>query len=63
MPVYIAMAQNSTKLHDPVKIAQLARQNINLAETKVWQDATHYLPMRYPKDISAAILSNTNRVE
>lgn len=63
MPVYIAMAQNSTKLHDPVKIAQLARQNIKLAESKVWQDATHYLPMKSPKDISAAILSNTDRVE
>lgn len=63
MPVYFAMAQNSTKLHDSAKIAQLAQQSIKSAETKLWQDATHSLPMEYPKDISAAILSNANRVE
>lgn len=63
MPVYVAMAQNSTKLHDSVKIAQLAQQNIKSSEVKIWQDATHSLPMEYPKDISAAILSNATRAE
>lgn len=63
MPVYLAMADNSTKLHDSVAIEKLARQNISSVDTKILANATHSLPMEYPEEISTAILSNASRVE
>jgi pimeloyl-ACP methyl ester carboxylesterase len=56
MPVYLAMAGNSIKLHDPMEIEKIAQQNIAKVKTTVWPDTTHSLPMERPKEISQAIV-------
>jgi NAD(P)-dependent dehydrogenase (short-subunit alcohol dehydrogenase family)/pimeloyl-ACP methyl ester carboxylesterase len=62
MPVYVAMAAGSSP-HDPVAAVRVARQNIPDVEVRLWPQATRSLPMEYPHEIDAELLSFMARHE
>lgn len=56
MPVYVAMAANSS-LHNSMKAVEVAQANIEHVQAKNWPNATHSLPMQFPREIDAEILA------
>jgi pimeloyl-ACP methyl ester carboxylesterase len=56
MPVYVAMAANSS-LHNSARAVEVAQANIEHVQAKNWTNATHSLPMEFPKEIDAEILT------
>lgn len=56
MPVYVAMADKSV-MHDSDKAVAVARSNIRQVQVKNWSGATHSLPMEFPREINAEVLS------
>lgn len=56
MPVYVAMAANSS-LHDSAKAVAVAQSNIKNLQAKNWSNTTHSLPMESPKEIDAELLA------
>ena len=56
MPVYAAMAGKSV-MHDSDRAVAVAQSNIRHAQVKNWSGATHSLPMEFPREINAEVLS------
>jgi pimeloyl-ACP methyl ester carboxylesterase len=59
MPVYAAMAGKSI-MHDSEKAVAVARSSIRHIQIKNWSGATHSLPMEFPREINAEVLSFTD---
>jgi pimeloyl-ACP methyl ester carboxylesterase len=62
MPVYVAMAAKSP-LHDAYAAEKTARDHVKDLTIKVWQEATHSLPMEAAEEIDQEILKFTTDVE
>jgi pimeloyl-ACP methyl ester carboxylesterase len=59
MPVYVAMADKSA-MHDSDQAVAVARSHIRHVQIKNWSGATHSLPMEFPREINAEVLSFTD---
>lgn len=55
MPVYAALAENSI-LHDSEAAVNVAKTNVKIIEVKNWLNASHSLPMEFPKQINQELL-------
>lgn len=64
MPVYAALAANSI-LHNSEAAVNVAKANVKNINVKNWPDASHSLPMEFPKQINREMLDfmSTNEVE
>ncbi|PRD44116.1 alpha/beta fold hydrolase [Sphingobacterium haloxyli] len=56
MPVYVAMGAKSV-MHDAEKAVAFAREHIKCLQAKEWEGGTHSLPMDFPNEINAEILT------
>lgn len=54
-PVYVAFADNSG-MHNSSKAIEVAEKNIKNISAKIWKNATHSLPMEYPKELDNEII-------
>jgi pimeloyl-ACP methyl ester carboxylesterase len=54
-PVYVAFADNSG-IHDSYKAIEVAKKNLKNVTLKLWSNATHSLPMEYPKELNHEII-------
>lgn len=54
-PVYAAFADNST-VHDSRKAMTVAEKNVEIVTARLWPNATHSLPMEYPKELDYEII-------
>mgnify|MGYP000843719235 FL=1 len=63
VPVYAAMAGNSTVLADPPGAVRRAEEFVPTVEASVWEGATHSLPLEEPEKAGAAVLDFMNRHE
>lgn len=62
MPVYVAMATNSA-LHDGTKAITVAQAHVAQVQPMLWPNATHSLPMEYPRPLDADLLAFMARHE
>lgn len=60
-PVFVAMAGKSA-LHNSAQAVAVAKENIRHIQAKLWQDATHSLPMEVAPELNIEIINfmNTN---
>lgn len=54
-PVYVAFAGNSS-IHNVTKAMEVAKKNVKLLTSSMWENATHSLPMEYPRELDCEIL-------
>ena len=59
-PVYVAFADNSG-IHNSYKAIEVAKKNLKNASCKLWSNATHSLPMEYPKELNHEIIQFIER--
>lgn len=63
VPVYVAMAGNSSILSDPPDAVRRAEKLVPEVEASLWEGATHSLPLEEPEKAGAAVLDFMNRHE
>lgn len=63
VPVYVAMAGNSSILSDPPDAVRRAEKLVPEVEASLWEGATHSLPLEEPVRAGAAVLDFMNRHE
>ena len=63
IPVYVAMAGNSSILSDPPDAVRRAEKLVPEVEASLWEGATHSLPLEEPEKAGAAVLDFMNRHE
>ncbi|GET45914.1 alpha/beta fold hydrolase [Capnocytophaga felis] len=61
-PVYVAFADNSG-VHNSFKAIEVAKQNVKNVVCKLWENATHSLPMENSKELNYEIIRFIERNE
>lgn len=54
-PLYVAFADKSG-VHDSLKAAKTAKENLKKATVRIWKNASHSLPMEYPHELDQEII-------
>lgn len=62
MPIYVAIAEKSA-LHDAARAVSVARKTLRHGQVRSWPDATHSLPMEFPEQVDASVLSFLDSID